>query len=69
MLQDAYYYGCQTQWRLDKAVLFNVKIRGDDLHHVRRSCRGMAWYGYVSTELGKYPDIFENGSALVKFPS
>lgn len=54
MLQDAHYHGCQTQRRLWQIKLtFSCEINEDDVHQVRRSRPGLAWYGYVSISLGE----------------
>lgn len=57
MLQDAYYYGCQTQWRLDKTCFFMKYLRGCYAPCLLQLSR----YGLVRVRIdqtGKYPGIF-----------
>ncbi|MEQ2266889.1 hypothetical protein XENORESO_020781 [Xenotaenia resolanae] len=46
MLQDAHYYGCQTPVTTGKKNSFVLtEVDLEDLHHVRRSRRGVARNG------------------------
>ena len=68
MLQDAHYHGCQTQRRLCQIKLtFSCEIIEDEVHQVRRSCPGMAWYGYVSISLGISAGSFNAFVLLLRY--